>query len=326
MSISIAPAFFNVDPCVWEAIESRKSPDDAALQPPKPRKGGRINAGMDIRKILAALSRIGWGPMRGTEFGASRQILTALVHVMEDQKSTLTASCTTTSRQLAKRASVSLRHAGRCLHWMEDAGVIEWYRGGIRSGSPTPGMMRIVKKKLVEWILAFRRRSDAEDRKRNAQTRLRLQQYRIHRNNQTPKPAHNAHVDMMSPHPSLRDEGASTPAPESSKKNIPSQEENMSALPDSIYMPLVCTHGAATPKWCNACRSQAWQAQHEDEAKKADEAARLRAEAMTAQERENETKGKAFTDYMNTHYPNARKAEWPDIINNDPQAWMLANA
>ena len=50
--------------------------EDAAAQPatvPAPRARGVLNAGMSFTSILAALSRIGWGPLRGREFAASRR-------------------------------------------------------------------------------------------------------------------------------------------------------------------------------------------------------------------------------------------------------------
>ena len=161
---------------------------DAAARPTPRRRGGKLNAGMSVTSILAALSRVGWGPLRGREFAASRAILDTLSLIAHDSRTDLTAVIQTTARQLAKRAGYSLRHTSRCLQWLEDAGVIVWNRGGIRAGSPTVGFIKIVKRTLVDWALAFRRASDAEDRRRNAETRARLQFYRVRRNTARPIP------------------------------------------------------------------------------------------------------------------------------------------
>ena len=197
--------------------------EDAACAPAamlSPRRGGRLNAGMGLTSILAALSRVGWGPLRGREFAASRAVLDTLALLAHDTKSDLSAVIQTTARQLAKRAGYSLKHTSRCLQWLEDAGVIEWHRGGIRTGAPTPGVVKIIKRTLVNWVLSFRSASDAEDRARNAATRARLQFYRIRRNNQRPAALADSHVDMSSPLPSLQEEGASDAAPRSTCEEV----------------------------------------------------------------------------------------------------------
>ena len=343
------PAFggLDIDPQTLADMAQRQAAQDAiiaetrAKTTPKKARGGRIHAGMDITRIMAALSRIGWGPIRGCEFAASRAILTALVHAMEDQRSTVTASAKITAAQLAKRASVSLRHTRRCLQWLEDAGVIEWWRGGIRNGAPTVGLMRIVKTKLVEWILAFRSASDAEDRKRNQETRLRIQRYRLHRNNQRPKAWGLAHEDMKTPS-SLQEEGARSATPRlrktfnSATTKKAKEKTNMSmmtldlkktaTLPPEEFMPLVCGHGSSAPRFCNPCRHEGWTKKQEADRIADKEAARKRAEQRTREEADEEAKGSAFAEYMRATYPTARRSEWSDLILIDEEAARLANA
>ena len=301
-------------------------PEDRAVNP-RPRRGGRVHAGMSVTQLLAALARVGWGPMRGREFAASRAILDTLALAMSQAREDLTAAIRITARQLAKRADYSLRHTSRCLQWMEDAGVIEWWRGGIRQGAPTVGLIRIVKAKLVDWVTAFRSASDAEDARRNAETRLRLQRYRVFRNTQRPR-SRPAHVDMSSPFPSLRDEGASDAAPRPSRRTvIPSSKTNkeimMSNVPDPEFMPLVCGHGADAPRWCNACRNEGWQRQQ----------AAARALERVEQERAAEAARKEelarqlptpFEEYMRATYPDATPRQWGRLALDDPEARRIA--
>lgn len=343
------PAFggLDIDPQTLADMAQRQAAQDAIIAEARaktaPKKGGgRIHAGMDITRIMAALSRIGWGPIRGYEFAASRAILIALMHAMEDQHSTKSAAAAISAAQLAKRASVSLRHARRCLQWLEDAGVIEWWRGGIRNGAPTVGLMRIVKAKLVEWILAFRSASDAEDRKRNHETRLRIQRYRLFRNNQRPKAWGLAHEDMTAPSSSLQEEGARSAAPRlrktfnSATTKKAKEKTNMSmmspdlkkcaTLPPEEFMPLACGHGATLPRFCNRCRYEGWTQKQEAERIASEEAARLRAEQRTRDEADEEAKGSAFAEYMRATYPDKRRSEWSDLILVDEEAARLANA
>lgn len=306
-------------------------PEDRAVNP-RPRRGGRVHAGMPLSRLLAALARVGWGPMRGRAMAASRAILDTLALAARDVRADLTATIQVTARQLAKLSGYSLRHTSRCLQWMEDAGVIEWARGGIKrvDGRPAPtvGVIRVVKRVVADWVLSFRAASDAEDRARNAATRARLEHYRVWRNRSHPKTVA-AHVDMSSPHPSLRDEGASDAAPRPTRRtDIPSSKTNKettmnSNLPDPAFMPLVCGHGADAPRWCNACKSEGWQRQQ----------AAARALERVEQERAAEAARKEelarmlptpFEEYMRDTYPDATPRQWGRIALDDPEAKRIA--
>lgn len=309
---------------------------DAAAQPtpaPARRRGGKLNAGMSVTSILAALSRVGWGPLRGREFAASRAILDTLSLIAHDTRSDLTAIVQTTARQLAKRAGYSLRHTSRCLQWLEDAGVIVWNRGGIRAGAPTVGFIKIVKRTLVDWALAFRRASDAEDRRRNAETRARLQFYRVRRNTARPKPLDAAHEDMTSPHPSLRDEGASHAAPHSTREQIVSPSKEAKTMRNkykptyTAYLSATCSHGDQSPDRCNQCKYQAIM-----RSQRAAEESRLAAERRRKDEESEQTGATgsswppAFVSYMNDTYPDARPASWARLTLTDSTAKELLNA
>lgn len=309
--------------------------EDAAAQPatvPAPRARGILNAGMSLTSILAALSRIGWGPLRGREFAASRAILDTLALVAHDTRVDLSAVVQVTARQLAKRAGYSLRHTSRCLQWLEDAGVIEWHRGGIRMGAPAVGVIKIVKKTLVDWTLAFRRASDAEDRRRNAETRARIQLYRLRRNSARPKPVGAAHVDISTPHPSLRDEGAASASPRSSREEIhsaPTKDiENMKHKPSYYkYLAAECSHGQRSADRCNNCKYEAiMRQQRVTEAEKAAAARRRKEEEQADHGATGASWPPAFVEYMRAEYPDAAPRQWARLTINDNRAKELINA
>ena len=318
-----------------------RGPDanDAAAQPtpaPARRRGGKLNARMSVTSILAALSRVGWGPLRGREFAASRAILDTLSLIAHDSRTDLTAVIQTTARQLAKRAGYSLRHTSRCLQWLEDAGVIVWHRGGIRMGAPTVGFIKIVKRTLVDWALAFRRASDAEDRRRNAETRARLQFYRVRRNTARPRPLDAAHEDMTSPHPSLRDERASHAAPHSTREEIISPTKEESTMRKykptySAYMPATCSHGNQAPDRCNQCKYQAIMRSQRaaEESRLAAERRRKEEEAAAAAAASQDPEScwpPAFVEYMHATYPDAHYRSWARLTLTDSTAKELFNA
>lgn len=308
--------------------------EDAAAQPatvPAPRARGILNAGMSLTSILAALSRIGWGPLRGREFAASRAILDTLALLAHDTRADLSATVQTTARQLAKRAGYSLRHTSRCLQWLEDAGVIDWHRGGIRMGAPTVGVIKIVKKKLVDWALAFRRASDAEDRRRNAETRARIQVYRLRRNSARPKPVNAAHVDIASPHPSLRDEGAASASPRSSREEVNSapakENETMKYKPSYYkYLATECSHGQPSADRCNACKYEAIIRQQRVAEAENVAAARRRKDDEEAQRgATGDAWPAAYVEYMKRTYPEAKPYQWARLNLTDTKAKELIN-
>lgn len=299
---------------------------------PAARARGILNAGMSFTSILAALSRIGWGPVRGREFAASRAILDTLALVAHDTRSDLSAVVQVTARQLAKRAGYSLRHTSRCLQWLEDAGVIEWHRGGIRLGLPTVGVIKIVKKTLVDWTLAFRRASDAEDRARNAATRARIQFYRLRRNSARPRPLGAAHVDISTPHPSLRDEGAASASPRPPRKEIHSAtgkvNETMKYRPSYMaYLATECSHGQRSADRCNSCKYEAiMRQQRVAEAEKAAAARRRKEEEQADRGATGASWPPAFVEYMRAKYPNAAPRQWARLTITDTRAKELINA
>ena len=316
------------------AISGPRAEDAAARSSlvPAARARGFLNAGQSLTSILAALSRVGWGPLRGREFAASRAVLDTLALLAHDTRADLAAVVQTTARQLAKRAGYSLRHTSRCLQWLEDAGVIEWHRGGIRMGAPTVGVIKVVKRTLVDWALAFRRASDAEDRARNAATRARIQLYRLRRNSARPKPVDAAHVDMSAPHPSLRDEGASHAAPRPSREEIHSTTgkdiESMNYRPSyHRYLATECSHGQRSADRCNVCKYEAIMCQQRvAEAEKVAAQRRRKEEEQADRGATGASWPPAFVEYMRTAHPDAEPRTWARLTITDAKAKELINA
>lgn len=309
--------------------------EDAAANParvPAPKARGVLNAGQSLTSILAALSRVGWGPLRGREFAASRAVLDTLAILAHDTRADLSAVVQTTARQLAKRAGYSLRHTSRCLQWLEDAGVIEWHRGGIRMGTPTVGVIKIVKRVLVDWTLAFRRASDAEDRRRNAATRARIQLYRLRRNAARPR-ALDAHVDMTSPLPSLQEEGATKAAPQPSGGSIPTppnrKDLDMANYRPSYmtYLATECAHGQASSDRCNRCKYEAVMRQQSVmEAEKAAAERRRKEDEQAPRGATGDAWPPAYVAYMKSTYPDAKPYQWARLNLTDTKAKELINA
>nr|WP_314769950.1 hypothetical protein [uncultured Actinomyces sp.] len=315
------------------AISGPRS-EDAAANParvPAPKARGVLNAGQSLTSILAALSRVGWGPLRGREFAASRAVLDTLALLAHDTRADLSAVVQTTARQLAKRAGYSVRHTSRCLQWLEDAGVIEWHRGGIRMGAPTVGVIKIVKRVLVDWTLAFRRASDAEDRRRNAATRARIQMYRLRRNAARPR-ALDAHVDMTSPLPSLQEEGATKAAPQPSGGSIPTppnrKDLDMANYSPSYmtYLATECAHGNASSDRCNRCKYEAVMRQQSVmEAEKAAAERRRKDEENAQRGATGDAWPPAYVAYMKATYPDAKPFQWARLNLTDDKAKELIN-
>ncbi|WP_165215321.1 hypothetical protein [Schaalia sp. ZJ1691] len=309
---------------------------------------------MSLQDILLAFARINWGPIRGRRWAYRRLMLTTLSLMMREQKCDRDARLVTTAHQLAERMGAHDKTAYRCLHDLEDLGLIEWERGGIANGKPQPGVLKVIKRKLVDWVLAFRAKHDKEMEAYREAIVKRLdkmaEKYNRHRQTmrQPPNIRQSVHVDSKSDLSSYRMSAHSPRAPHRPVNPSPAKDligyraiqkaleplrrqerkyKQMQAhMPDAAYMPLVCPHSKDTPALCNACRSQAWQDQQAQERRQRDEAARKRAEAKTMKELENEAKGQRFGDYMRTMYPDAAKADWYKIIQTDPQAWILAHA
>lgn len=113
------------------------------------------------RDLMTSLANSGWGELRGRDMQGVRTTLQALVAHLPYGS----GAGRGTVDDIVTRAGLSRRWVARCLHLLEDLGVLEWTRGGITVHSAskrtgTPGWFRIVKTRLVELILAARPAND----------------------------------------------------------------------------------------------------------------------------------------------------------------------
>ena len=124
-----------------------------------------------VPALVTSLARAGWGDLAGREWQGVRTVLRALVDSLPHRS----GEGFVTEPQVAQRAGLSLRWTRRCLHVLEDLGVIvQWRRGGVIAGRPAPSWLRLSKRLLVALIEAARPLREAANAARRAQTLARL--------------------------------------------------------------------------------------------------------------------------------------------------------
>lgn len=133
------------------------------------------SAGHRTFDLMTALSNAGWGELSGRSMQGVRSTLHGLVACLPYGSGAGKA----TAYDIAMRSGLSLRWTARCLHLLEDLGVIEWTRGGIditnaRDRKGKPGWFRIVKAKLVELVMVARPLNDEAVRAYRAETLERI--------------------------------------------------------------------------------------------------------------------------------------------------------
>lgn len=288
-----------------------------------------VSAAQPLPDLVSALRRAGWGPIAGPEYRPARAVLDALSSNARWAGMDRAGTVAITASQLADAAGYSLRHLRRWMPILEDIGLIEWHRGGVVEGRPRPGLLKVVKRVICQWIKDARPANDARIERRRRETLARLKTLRMRRIPPFRRKAE-VHADMASALPPYQGRrGAPRSAPSARNPSTPPRKDTkMSTIPPKEFMPPVCAHSLIYPDplSCNACRSKAWQDYQEAQRLAEKEAAHVRAEQRRKEEADEAAKGKAFVDYMKTMYPNARRSEWPDLIAGDHVARELVNA
>jgi hypothetical protein len=133
------------------------------------------SAGHRTFDLMTSLSNAGWGELQGRSMQGVRSTLHGLVAILPYGSGAGKA----TAYDIASHAGLSLKWTSRCLHLLEDLGVIEWTRGGIdinnaRDRKGKPGWFRIVKRRLVELIMIARPINDEATRAYRAETLERI--------------------------------------------------------------------------------------------------------------------------------------------------------
>lgn len=126
----------------------------------------RATAGMPLPVLLDKMARHGWPGLERRHANVLRALASLLPHRSAEGKAT---AC-----QVADAGSYSSRWTREALAELEDLGLVEWHRGGVRNGRPMPSTFRVVKARLV--ALLFDGAQDYVDAmaRRAAATRARI--------------------------------------------------------------------------------------------------------------------------------------------------------
>lgn len=131
-----------------------------------------ITAGWPLPKLLSALSRAGWADLDTGAAQGIRSTLRALCDLLPYQS----GIGQITTNQVADAAGLSGRWTARCLHYLEEVGLITWTRGQLLQGTPTPGVIRVNKRALADLVRRARGHIDERLRARSAETGRRIRE------------------------------------------------------------------------------------------------------------------------------------------------------
>ena len=211
---------------------------------PKPKRARTKrgpSANQPLADLVSSLARAGWGVMDGREWRPVRSLLEALARMMaRDAHSDRKGTITTTVRQLMTQSGYKDRQTRKALHWMEDMGLIVWWRGGVVDGKPQPGVLRVVKTKLVEWINLARPIHDEAERRHRDDTARRLRRLRSLR--VAPRLPRSIHAARSADLSSLRERAgapsapAPSPTPPITDKETPMPTTTKGTLPESVRL------------------------------------------------------------------------------------------
>lgn len=286
----------------------------------------------DVLQLTNSLAKAGWGSdFAAPAFRASRIVLRELANAMYAARRGRAAAIDITAPQLADRTGYTERWTRDALATLEALGLIEWHRGGIVEGAPRPSLIRIVKTALADLIYTARVWHDNVIDARVIATKARLKATLRWRFCKGRKRRANTHAEVTTFLPLSEGRkgaplGAARPVLASLKQSVspePTEGQEQMPTPDPEFMPVICGHGASAPRFCNACRSEAWQAQTAAE-KERQRIARERAAEAARIESERAAQPTAFDLYMARTYPGASRAQLARLAMEDPRARELA--
>lgn len=292
----------------------------------------RPSPAQDVMQLTNSLAKAGWGSdFAAPAFRASRIVLRELANAMYAARRGRAAAIDITAPQLADRTGYTERWTRDALVTLEALGLIQWHRGGIVEGAPRPSLIRIVKAALSDLIYTARVWHDDVLDARVIATKARIRATLRWRFCKGRKRRANPHAEVTAFLPLYEGRkgaplGAAQPVLSSLKQSVspePTEGQEQMSTPDPEYMPVICGHGASAPRFCNACRSEAWQAQTAAE-KERQRIARERAAEAARIEREKAAQPTAFDVYMAQTYPGASRAQLARLAMEDPRARELA--
>lgn len=280
-------------------------------------------AAWPVHSLMTSLANAGWGIISGREFQGFRSTLHALEYLLP-RKSGIGEG---TVFQIALRSGLSERWTRECLYAMEDMGLVQWTRGTIVDGRPTPGRFKIVKSVLVRLIRIARGTISRrlEEHKRALLARLRqLRKVTLPRYKRE-KPGNQAALDTDLT-TSKRGEAPSASA--SPVDNSTSKETKVIRPPSPRpeLMPRYCPHEGSSARsviyTCDKCRSRGITAEDwaEYDAALLEESRRAETVAPVELTLEEEL----LTQTLNARYPGLHPAKQMRMWLADKKAGLVA--
>jgi len=288
-----------------------------------------VSAHSSVVHLVYQLGQVEWGPLSAPCLRGTRAILDAIARTMFARRVDLVGEVDVTAEQLMRTSGYGLRWTRQALHTLEDAGVIEWKRGGIRDGKPETGIIRIVKRVLCQWIRDELPGASRRERKRRQRTARRIE--RLHSQNLNPRLRRSAHMAVaanLSPYRGgnrrPRKGGAHTLPPRKENKMMRTYEKL-----NPTYLPIHCRHGIGRPIVCPQCRDIALATQLGIESRPAREKQlTLTTPPPSTQSIPVETATRpalsVYERYMRQTYPDLTPRHWPDVEQTDATARRLA--
>lgn len=205
----------------------------------------KVSPWQSVPVLVRMLARAEWGPMAGPQLRGVRATLRALADALADLKADYKGYGIVTAQQVANRSGYTIRWTRECLQFLEDAGLLQWERGGVIDGEPRPGYMRIVKAHLAEFVNLARPLHDEADKRRRDETTRRLRRLWSRR---VPgkRSSRSDHAEVTAALPPLRGrgEGATRPIPTHNPTNTVHQSTTPATTEDepSAYARYMATN------------------------------------------------------------------------------------
>lgn len=173
-----------------------------------------LTAGTPLDVLTDRLAKAGWGDLGVPTLRGLARVLDALASTLNPRSGAGYA----TAPQIAEKTCYSERWVRRCLSLLEELDLIEWHRGGVQGGKPTPSWIRVSKALLVDLIHIARRRQGEQLEQARRATRERLARLRL---SYTQRPGKRE----KPPRPAVRDPHAELGSALLSSEEVPRREK-----------------------------------------------------------------------------------------------------
>jgi len=134
-----------------------------------------LTAGTPLDVLTDRLGKAGWGDLGDKSLRGLAVVLEALAATLNPRS----GAGYVTAPQLAERTRYTERWVRRCLTLLEELDLIEWQRGGVQGGKPTPSWVRVSKALLADLVHIARRQQDERLSEERRATRARLARLRM---------------------------------------------------------------------------------------------------------------------------------------------------